>query len=507
MQIYKKEKIRTKKDKMDKENQSLTFLASLLRYNHQYKSFLFKSNNLENIKKSYLELCKKYKKPEHFNKDKKRFVDELDFFLLKEINSKFKENKNKHKKSNSEIIFDFLEPYKKTHSYEYRSLEKKKEIYDIKNFFRKTNLDTLSESEIQENTRYVFEFLNKFKKLFSKQNIENPLIFNSLAFITKNKLLWKQKDYDFKVKSKNLENTILDLFNYFFFDYPITKNELLLVTNDAAMKDFIHSKSMKKTVFSHYENIGLTKKQVNKIKDYRSSIKHTHFNYLLLDIKLMDIIDDEFVVRTLVFKNNKSLLEEYAYYVKNVIFKDPMFSKEQIEPLYDYSLHLKETMERENKTFTFKNRCVYNLYQSMEEWHKELHKINSSKLEWEKSDTILEERFESFKNVDSIDKFSFENYSYYEFEELNNSKKLIQEGKRMKHCVGSYDKQCYKGMSRIFTLKYKGYSSFNVKHLVTIQIYKDVITQVRGTANKMASSKERNIISTWASRNGIIYRD
>lgn len=489
MQVYSKEKIRSKKQKVDKSDTQVSTLRSALSKTgcstfinpHNYNS-----GDKNDLIKNYFHHCEKYGFPQTLNKDKQTIVRELEFIYKNEMNKKLKNNKNKTKKTNVQIISDALGS---------------DDSYKIRQRFFKDQ--ERNKDEIKKSAEMVFGNLNNVKKLFGAMNLKNIFIFDALIFISRNSDLWIKRDYDFTSKSKNIEKKVLELFNYYFFEYAIQKNELFLCEHEYAMRTFIKTKSMKKVVNKHYSDLGLTKKQINLVKSKKMLVNHVKFKDFLFEIKFNELVKDSFITKEMVFKNDKDFVMEYGHYINNVILKDPMFSKVQIAPLFDYVTLKKNEFRREGKIFTFHNRCLINLFQEMEEWHRRIHISKTKKnLTWDKSVNLLEVKYESFKDKDKHESELRlpHNYSFYEIVELNSSAELKKEGRDLKHCVGSYDRQCYKGESRIFSLRHKGYQTLKEKSVVTIQVNShNSITQSRGNSNRMPTNAEKNIISKWHS--------
>ena len=79
------------------------------------------------------------------------------------------------------------------------------------------------------------------------------------------------------------------------------------------------------------------------------------------------------------------------------------------------------------------------------------------------------------------------------FIELNNSKKLFEEGKELSHCVGSYYSRCVAGNSAIVSLRRKG------KRRITLEISpgKKILIQACGKRNRQPDEEEMKVINLW----------
>jgi hypothetical protein len=73
-------------------------------------------------------------------------------------------------------------------------------------------------------------------------------------------------------------------------------------------------------------------------------------------------------------------------------------------------------------------------------------------------------------------------------------------GAALYHCVTSYADRCYRGMSRIWSLRFR--RGEKVHHVLTIEIdpRKRAVVQARGWANRAASGKPLRLLQDWAAR-------
>ena len=86
----------------------------------------------------------------------------------------------------------------------------------------------------------------------------------------------------------------------------------------------------------------------------------------------------------------------------------------------------------------------------------------------------------------------------YELRELRNSRDLLQEGKKMKHCVGSYAESCYARKSSIWSMRCNG------ERQLTIEVNKKgVLLQAYGNCNQDASKRQRKILKKWVKLNNL----
>lgn len=90
----------------------------------------------------------------------------------------------------------------------------------------------------------------------------------------------------------------------------------------------------------------------------------------------------------------------------------------------------------------------------------------------------------------------------YKIIELTNEQQLQQEGKLMKHCVGSYTTRCRSGYSSIWSLRQ--YANGMWRSLATMEIDKrKTMLQMSGKYNARPSGEVLGLIKDWVLREGI----
>ena len=81
--------------------------------------------------------------------------------------------------------------------------------------------------------------------------------------------------------------------------------------------------------------------------------------------------------------------------------------------------------------------------------------------------------------------------------QILDSKRLLHEGKVMKHCVGSYARLCKLGACGIFTVDHDYYGSISKQLTVEVND-KFIIQQIRGKCNRPADKQEMKVVRRWA---------
>jgi hypothetical protein len=120
----------------------------------------------------------------------------------------------------------------------------------------------------------------------------------------------------------------------------------------------------------------------------------------------------------------------------------------------------------------------------MEEWIREL---------------LIQKLLEKLPNIHWSSPISFNYESCIDnekflFIELTSQKELTQEGYDLHHCVGTFADICKKGLARIFSMRKK---EFPLIPIITIELRRNTIFQIKGKHNRAAKSMERKHIEAW----------
>ena len=101
-----------------------------------------------------------------------------------------------------------------------------------------------------------------------------------------------------------------------------------------------------------------------------------------------------------------------------------------------------------------------------------------------------------------LDKFKIEyKKENYVIKQLKTNRELIMEGQTLKHCVGGYTNNCILRGSFIFSLRIYFHDteldSVVETPLITTEVNKNRILQMKGTRNRACNEVERFIINEW----------
>jgi hypothetical protein len=164
-----------------------------------------------------------------------------------------------------------------------------------------------------------------------------------------------------------------------------------------------------------------------------------------------------------------------------------------LESLSDIMDYLKAT-HYNNQNFSLKGRTFGSLIKLSNDWHRDqqMVKFGSANLYWDGLD-IPDWRWRNKKEEIT-----------WEVRQLHTSKQLMNEGRRMKHCVASYAQRCVQGHSAIFSLTSDDGTNRPEKE-VTIELTNmKRLIQARGRFNKPPSNAAQKVLNKWYAANNIV---
>jgi PcfJ-like protein len=145
--------------------------------------------------------------------------------------------------------------------------------------------------------------------------------------------------------------------------------------------------------------------------------------------------------------------------------------------------------------FSLKGRTARSVLRLMDEWHRQLGLVTGG-LQWEPSrlrPMVLETPPED-PGAAPVS---------WELTELTNSAQLRAEGAALRHCVASYSHSCWRGTSRIWSLRRR--RDAEVRSIVTVEVNpaRRMIVQARGFRNRRPSGKALQLVQSWAARENL----
>ena len=143
-------------------------------------------------------------------------------------------------------------------------------------------------------------------------------------------------------------------------------------------------------------------------------------------------------------------------------------------------------------SFSMKGRTVQSMLRLMQQWHRSLGIANGG-LTWAPS-SLRPMRLEEPSQEPSAPP------AEWELIELTSGAQLRTEGTALHHCVASYADRCWRGASRIWSLRVR--RGEYLRHVLTIEVdmKRRAVVQARGWGNGPASGKPLRLLEEWAWR-------
>jgi hypothetical protein len=142
-------------------------------------------------------------------------------------------------------------------------------------------------------------------------------------------------------------------------------------------------------------------------------------------------------------------------------------------------------------SFSMKGRTAQSMLRLMQDWHRSLGVAHGG-LTWEPSPLrpmLIEEPSQDAAPP-----------RVWQLMELTNGAQLRTEGTALHHCVGSYADRCWRGTSRIWSLRVR--RGDKVRHMLTIEVdlRRRAVVQARGWGNRAPSGRPLRLLREWAAR-------
>ena len=145
---------------------------------------------------------------------------------------------------------------------------------------------------------------------------------------------------------------------------------------------------------------------------------------------------------------------------------------------------------RNGRVIDFKKKKLSNLIEEAFHWHEALALMRTGK----------------YKRIAKLPKSNIDKYSIehkdkkYTIRQLLTNKELIEEGRTLFHCVGTYTDNCIERGSFVFSLRLDNEQKETIP-LITIEVREGKIYQSKGKRNRSCSIEEDLIIQGWAKEN------
>jgi hypothetical protein len=273
-----------------------------------------------------------------------------------------------------------------------------------------------------------------------------------------------------------------------------TKSNLIKEQQMKELKNSFHSKSIYNLYFFDlFECIQEGKGFYDLLKPFMTKKEIYFFIFksnsvriedAALEGKLLNLQAEQKVIDWATNRTYQIQEKEVFLFIEYLIKKNVSFS--EIQEFYDYFYAIKRNrieVRIDDKYILitdFLKRDVNTIRQASNEWHIMQTKLKKSEI------AIWEKKFETFEEEKGQNIFSFV--------ELNTTRQLLNEGRTMKHCVGSYASRCINGETRIVSIKKDGLS------YLTLELNRNAIIQAKLKANNIPDRNDHELINKFADK-------
>jgi hypothetical protein len=240
---------------------------------------------------------------------------------------------------------------------------------------------------------------------------------------------------------------------------------------------------------------------------FLTSRDHLAFEHAMRRAELLALEASDEVVQAVLatrlatdLRNGEFWRTVWTFLIANARTIDPA----QIGPMIDFIQairHERVAVETQDGTvmrdpplpsFSMKGRTVQSMLRLMQDWHRSLGVANGG-LTWAPSPLrpmLMEEPSQEPSAPPIV----------WQLMELTNGAQLRTEGSALHHCVASYADRCWRGASRIWSLRAR--RGDRVRHVLTIEVdlKRRAVVQARGWGNRAPSGKSLRLLQDWSVR-------
>lgn len=156
-----------------------------------------------------------------------------------------------------------------------------------------------------------------------------------------------------------------------------------------------------------------------------------------------------------------------------------------------YRLNEQGMMIPRQSNFCMKGRDPESLLKQVEAWHRQIGKENRGN------------NFPEWAACGRKGLYHKTNETLHTVREICTQKELIEEGRKMHHCVGSYAGSCARREISIWS--YEVMDNTGVEKVLTLEVSNrdNIIRQARGKYNKMPTASDMHFVKMWSREAGI----
>jgi hypothetical protein len=161
-----------------------------------------------------------------------------------------------------------------------------------------------------------------------------------------------------------------------------------------------------------------------------------------------------------------------------------------------------ENEQNEHRHYTFSGRTITSIIALTNEWHERLRRPRGAHRNVQIADPKIKNPIDTshWKGM-GLAQFRHETEDYlYTVTELRTAQDLVNEGRKMKNCIASYNHVCAFGNCAIFTVERIHPNSQIIEKAATleVQISNRTLIQAKGKCNSIITPKVSNIVTRWA---------
>jgi hypothetical protein len=355
-------------------------------------------------------------------------------------------------------------------------------------------------------------YLQSLKTLLARSKLVSEPYFVGVLELIRDQPAWIRPLDSWKPRSHNADRQFRSLARHLLADYevPAFMDKAWLTGNRRHQEWFKYIGSGKNIRTAHELPAPLTKMMAHHFlscPEHYSILSAFRWGQALAlgaDRQMAEAIIQTRLSET--FIENEFWLSVIGFFARN-----PMLDTAHIGPIVDYIWNQKyeevlEFVERgvvgrrgpAQPNFSMKGRTVTALLEQVDRWHHGLGKRKAGvDLSWAKSAVADFEFIEGSAE--------HKNMRIWKIRELLSSAELIDEGRKMRHCVATYAMSCQRGDCGIWSMTVQTKEGIERVLTIEVRLATTTIRQVRGRCNRFPDSKEREIIHRWASKAGLTY--
>ncbi len=335
--------------------------------------------------------------------------------------------------------------------------------------------------------------------------LKDPSYIQGIEAVANHSNSWIRPLETWHVKRHNRDRQFSDLLRHLFvqYDVPPFMDRVWFTENETHQNWYKHIGTGQNIRTAPEIPVTLTKKMahnfLNAPKQYSvdEALRWGQVQALGGDKRLMDALRGTRLVRN--YKNDEFWLNVIRFFIAN-----PMLDVSHVHPIIDFIWNQKfqnqrifvergvaEEIDPPQPNFSMKGRTPKALLQQVNDWHRQLGKERRQEnLQWERShinELQLQERRVEFKGIRN-----------WRIRELLSTEELIDEGRKMSHCVTSYAYSCFTGKKSIWSMESEDEGGRMKVLTIEVDLEENLIRQVRGRRNRLPTLKEKSMLMRWS---------